>query len=217
MEVYDSNRKRTWNQVLMATYIFQKLSKEGRAEGLKPGSTEARDWFRDRASSVSNVNTKQLVSQGERTFSNIRSADIGRMYMFSYDPKTKKTLPYYDRFPMIFVVDKMPGGFHGINLHYLPPTYRARLMDALYSVSRKDGARDSEKLQLSYNLLKGASRFNYFKPCFKHYLTGHVRSRLLYIPAEEWDIALMLPTQRFSKKGTNAIWQESRKIIRGSN
>jgi len=90
-------------------------------------------------------------------------------------------------------------------------------MDALYSVSRKDGARDSEKLQLSYNLLKGASRFNYFKPCFKHYLNGHVRSRLLYIPAEEWDIALMLPTQRFSKKGTNAIWQESRKIIRGSN
>lgn len=198
----------------MATYIFQKLSKEGRAEGLKPGSTEARDWFRDRASSVSNVNTKSLVRNKERTYTSIRSADVGRMYMFSYDPKTKETLPYYDRFPMIFVVDKVPGGFHGLNLHYLPPTYRARLMDALYSVSKTDTARDSEKLQMSYNLLKSASRFNYFKPCYKHYLNGHVRSRMLYVPAEEWDIALMLPTQRFRKAGTSKIWKESRQKIR---
>ena len=198
----------------MATYIFQKLSKEGRAEGLNPGSTEARDWFRDRASSVSNVNTKSLVRNKERTYTSIRSADVGRMYMFSYDPKTKETLPYYDRFPMIFVVDKVPGGFHGLNLHYLPPTYRARLMDALYSVSKTDSARDSEKLQMSYNLLKSASRFNYFKPCYKHYLNGHVRSRMLYVPAEEWDIALMLPTQRFRKAGTSKIWKESRQKIR---
>jgi len=198
----------------MATYIFQKLSKEGRAEGLNPGSTEARDWFRDRASSVSNVNTKSLVRDKKRTYTSIRSADVGRMYMFSYDPKTKETLPYYDRFPMIFVVDKVPGGFHGLNLHYLPPTYRARLMDALYSVSKTDSARDSEKLQMSYNLLKSASRFNYFKPCYKHYLNGHVRSRMLYVPAEEWDIALMLPTQRFRKAGTSKIWKESRQKIR---
>lgn len=198
----------------MATYIFQKLSREGRAEGLDPGSIEARDWFRDRASSVSNVNTKALVRDQKRTYTSIRGADVGRMYMFFYDPKTKETLPYYDRFPMIFVVNKVPGGFHGLNLHYLPPTYRARLMDALYSVSKKDGARDSEKLQMSYNLLKSASRFSYFKPCYKHYLNSHVRSRMLYVPSEEWDIALMLPTQRFRKAGTSKIWKESRQKIR---
>ena len=200
----------------MATYIFQKLSREGRAEGLDPGSTEARDWFRDRASSVSNVNTKQLVTDRKRTYTSIRGADIGRMYMFFYDPKTKDTLPYYDRFPMIFVVDKIPGGFYGLNLHYLPPTYRARLMDALYSIDRADNQRDSKKLQLSYNLLKGASKYKYFKPCFKHYLNSHVSSRMLYVPAEEWDIALMLPTQRFRKAGTSKVWQESKKIIRNS-
>lgn len=201
----------------MATYIFQKLSKEGQAEGLKPGSIEARDWFRDRASSVSNVNTKDLVRQVDRTYTSIRGADIGRMYMFFYDPKHKQTLPYYDKFPMIFVVDKIPGGFHGINLHYLPPTYRARLMDALYSIDRNDSMRESKKLALTYNVLKGASKFNYFKPCFKHYLNNKVQSRLLYVPAEEWDIALMLPTQRFAKAGTGKVWRESRKIIRDSN
>lgn len=198
----------------MATYIFQRLSREGRAEGLDTGSTEARDWFRDRASSVSNVNTKELVKDKKRTYTSIRGADVGRMYMFFYDPKTKDTLPYYDRFPMIFVVDKIPGGFYGLNLHYLPPTYRARLMDALYTISKTDGARDSEKLNMSYNLLKSASRFRYFKPCFKHYLNGHIRSRMLYVPSDEWDIALMLPTQRFRKAGTAKVWRESKQIIR---
>ena len=198
----------------MATYIFQKLSKEGRAEGLEPGSVEARDWFRDRASSVSTVNTKSLIENGPKTYTSIRGADIGRMYMFFYDPKHKDTLPYYDRFPMIFVVDKIPGGFYGLNLHYLPPTYRARLMDALYSIEQMDTQRKSKKLKLTYNLLKGASRFKYFKPCFKHYLNEKVASRMLYIPAEEWDVALMLPTQRFRKAGAAAVWKESKQIIR---
>ena len=200
----------------MATYIFQKLSREGRAENLKPGSVEARDWFRDRAGSVSNVNTKQLVTDRKRTYTSIRGADIGRMYMFFYDPKTKDKLPYYDRFPMIFVVDKIPGGFYGLNLHYLPPTYRARLMDALYSIDIADNQRESKKLRLSYDLLKGASKYKYFKPCFKHYLNDHVSSRMLYVPAEEWDIALMLPTQRFRKAGTAKVWRESKQIIRNS-
>jgi len=115
---------------------------------------------------------------------------------------------------MIFIVDKIPGGFYGLNLHYLPPTYRARLMDALYSVEQNDSVRKSKKLELSYDLLKSASRFSYFKPCFKHYLTDHVQSRMLYVPAEEWDIALMLPTQRFRKAGAATVWRESRKIIR---
>lgn len=200
----------------MATYIFQKLSREGKAEGLDPGSVEARDWFRDRASSVRTVNTKSLVEDKTKTYTTIRNADIGRMYMFFYDPKTKDTLPYYDRFPMIFVVNKIPGGFHGLNLHYLPPTYRARLMDALYSVEDNDNVRKSKKLQLSYDILKSASRFKYFKPCFKHYLNSHVVSRMLYVPAEEWDIALMLPTQRFRKAGTAAVWKDSRQIIRNA-
>lgn len=198
----------------MATYIFQKLSKEGRAEGLKDNSVEARDWFRDRASDITSVNTTKLIEQGGKTYTSIRTADIGRMFMFFYDPKTKDTLPYYDRFPMIFVVNKIPGGFHGLNLHYLPPTYRARLMDALYAIEKDDSVRGSKKLRLSYELLQGASKFRYFKPCFKHYLNEKVASRMLYVPAEQWDIALMLPTQKFKKASAETVWKESKSIIR---
>ena len=44
---------------------------------------------------------------------------LGRMYMFYYDPKHKKTLKTYDRFPLIFPIKKESDGFIGMNFHYL--------------------------------------------------------------------------------------------------
>ena len=199
----------------MATYIFQKISQEGRAEGLRPGSEEARDWFRDRASAARSPQPKTLVQNAPRTYTRMTTTDIGRMYMFSYDPKHKRTLPYYDRFPLIFMMEKYSDGFLGMNLHYLPPTYRARLMDALYSIEMNDRIRQSKKLRMSYSLLNSSAKYRYFAPCVKRYLTSHIKSRFVYIPYEEWDIALMMPTERFAKKGKSAVWAESRKIIRG--
>ena len=146
-------------------------------------------------------------------FSKMVETDIGRMYMFQYDPKGKDTLPYYDVFPLIFVLEKYNDGFLGMNLHYLPPIFRARLMDKLYQIERNDALRESKKLRLSYGLLNSVSRYKYFRPTVKRYLNSQVRSRYLWIPYEEWDIALMLPTQRFRKKQASVVWRDSKQFI----
>jgi hypothetical protein len=49
-------------------------------------------------------------------------------------PSSRRQLPYWDRLPLIFPIEIYPDGFLGINLHYLPPMYRAKLMDALYGI-----------------------------------------------------------------------------------
>jgi hypothetical protein len=203
----------------LANYIFQKISKEGKAAGLDIGRrrTEASDWFRDRASEVSSVSAPKLMNDRERMYRGIGAGDIGRMFHFFYDPKHKKTLPYYDKFPLIFPFELTNKGYKGINLHYLPPLLRARLMDALYDVEMDDTSRESKKLQITYDLLKGVAKFKYFQPTIHEYLNSHVRSRFLYIPYEEWDIALFLPTERFAKKTKRVVWSESRKAIRGYN
>ena len=54
--------------------------------------------------------------------------EVGSMYMFEYEPKTKD-LEYFDRFPLTIIVDPLPDGFSGINLHYLRPMLRAALLD----------------------------------------------------------------------------------------
>jgi hypothetical protein len=122
-------------------------------------------------------------------------------------------LPYYDKFPLIFMVGPAAGGFYGINLHYLPPNYRAVLMDRLYTITSDKRYDANTKLNLSYEVLKGAAKYKYFKPTFKHYLASHVKSQFLKINADEWDIALMLPTQNFAKSSSSSVWADSRSMI----
>ena len=138
---------------------------------------------------------------------------IGHMYMFYYDAKHKETLPYFDRFPMIFPYKKVKGGFMGINLHYLPHILRAKLMDSLYDISSNDLYDETTKLRMSYNILSSASKYKWFKPCIKHYLTTQVRSRFLYVYPAEWDIALFLPLERFSGASKSKVWSDSKKLI----
>lgn len=135
------------------------------------------------------------------------------MYHFKYEPKTAKTLPYYDKFPLIFMVGPAKGGFYGINLHYLPPQLRAKLMDGLYDLTNNTRYDESTKLKLTYDLLNSASKFRYFKPTFKHYLNQHVRSKFIEINSTEWDTALFLPTERFEKAKKTKVWADSRKMI----
>jgi hypothetical protein len=102
-----------------------------------------------------------------------------------------------------------------MNFHYLPLPLRARLMDALYDVTTNDKFDETTKLRTSYNILNSAARYKEFKPTVKHYLTDHIRTRLVYINPTEWDIALFLPTERFEGASKTQVWQDSRKIARG--
>jgi len=131
---------------------------------------------------------------------------IGRMLMYFYDPKTKDKLPYYDRFPLVIPIEFYPDGFLGINLHYLPQAYRARLMDVLYNTIYGDKYLDEKKvIQISYSILKSAAKTPLFEPCIKRYLYGHVRSRFLVLDPLDWQIAIFLPTERFEKASTTAV------------
>jgi hypothetical protein len=112
------------------------------------------------------------------------------------------------------------GGYYGLNLHYLDVKNRLELFTALVDVGGK-AIPESNRLRLSYEIIKGASKL--FKPCFKHYLNSHVRSRFYIVPPDEWHIMLAMPnTERFEKGGKGnkgrfggtiskyRVWSESR-------
>lgn len=188
------------------SYVFNDILLQGIRSGLVPARTKkARTWFRDKAKE-SNAGRGTLLSDKER----IRSKIVpGAMFFFTYDPKTKAKLPYYDRFPLTVIVDVTADGFTGLNLHYLPYRERAALMDALYTISSNKKYDDTTRLRLSYNTLKGAGKFKAFKPCFKRYLGSHVRSSFVYVNPSEWDIALFLPVEQFKKAGKATVWSDS--------
>jgi|TARA_R110000744_G_scaffold183577_3_gene302921 hypothetical protein len=140
---------------------------------------------------------------------------IGSMYMFFYDPKHKDTLPYYDTFPLVIVVGPAEGGFYGLNLHYLPPILRAKMLDALMDITNNNKFNNSTRFKMSYELLARTSKLKYFKPCFKHYLTDHVQSKFAMVPAPEWEIATFLPTAQFKKANSKKVYSDSKKMIGG--
>jgi hypothetical protein len=172
----------------------------------------SRDWFRKRAMEAGQINAARLTStMSDRMTSKLI---IGRMYLYWYDAKLKDKLPYWDRFPLVFPIGQAEGGFYGLNLHYLPYMMRAKLMDALYTTLNNDKMNETTKIRANYALLKRAAKFKYFRPCIKHYLTDHIESRFLNIPADQWDIALFLPLERFQKATKQRVFAESMAKIR---
>jgi hypothetical protein len=186
------------------------LSFMRRESGLKANSKSTRDWFRKKAAEVASVNPKALLDKTGRKTTRLQKEDVGRMFMYFYDPKNKETLPYYDRFPVIFVIDVYnDGSFLGLNLHYLPTLYRAKLMDALYQTINNDRYDKTTRLRLTYQLLSSATKFRFFKPCLKKYLYNHLRSNMVEIQINDWDYVALLPLERFQKAKAQQVQSDS--------
>ena len=186
-------------------------------------AARSRQWFTDvidsilgktrirRPKSVSapqDVNLKKPDKRISRASKPLKSKklEIGKMYTFHYNPKHKKKLPYYDRFPLIFVINVYNDGFLGINLHYISPFHRAQLLSSLYSLIDMD---DKDRLEISYDILNSASRFSYFKPCVKRYLTAYLVSDMRVIEVEDWEKVIHLPSERFIGASSVKVWQDS--------
>ena len=195
--------------------IFQNILNKASARDLQTGSKEAVDWFRTQALKVKRIDNKTFTGTKEpfRRMQSLSPNSIGKMYMFVYDPKTKDILPYYDTFPLVFPIEFYGDSFLGINMHYLPPMLRAKLMDALYLTINNNKYDKTTLLKISYNILNGASRYRYFKPCVKKYLLSHVGSPFIYIAPDEWDYALMLPTERFQKANKSVVYKDSLSMV----
>ena len=138
----------------------------------------------------------------------------GHLYMYGYDPKGKKDLPYFDRFPLVFPFSKTPDGFMGLNMHYLPYQLRIRLLDALLMFKSNSRMDETTRLKYSWQFINGVSTFAAAQPCVKQYLRGHVRTQFRQIPADDWATAMLLPVERFIGASKQEIWSDSIKKIR---
>ena len=134
---------------------------------------------------------------------------MGGLYHFFYDPLTKRDLPYYDIFPLVIPVKRKDDGFLGINLHYLPPRYRAIFLDKLMGLAVLNTNNQPQRLQITYEILEATQRYKEFRPCLKHYLSTQIKSKILTVQPEEWETALFLPTANFMKAPISQVHKES--------
>lgn len=140
---------------------------------------------RDRADSEENRDENQLR----------RYARVGRLFLFEYKAKMKY-LPYYDAFPLVYVIKANADHFFGANLHYLHPKKRMLVIEKL----KQD-------------------RIDIPRICFHKYITDHVDGFLLDLAIDEWDTAIHLPVEHFVRERgkvlvpykSSDVWEETNK------
>jgi hypothetical protein len=159
---------------------------------------EIGNWMTGKAKSASGYRNK-IMSNNDR---NRDSTVIGKMYFFWYDPKHKDTLPMYDRFPLVFPIERYPDGFLGLNLHYLSFNERSALLNSLMKFRNNNNMNATTKLRVTYDLLNSTSRIaGAMRPCIKRYLFTQVRSSFVEVTADEWDKAMQLPVAVWVSQG----------------
>ena len=219
-----TNKKKTFKTIIESR--MKKGLGRFRSQTMPSDVYESREWFRQKAittRSLKGVNSAKIMHIGrenKRLKPNIKTQlMLGKMFMFQYEAKGAETLPYYDAFPVIFPIESYSDGFLGINLHYLPYIWRAHLMDNLYDIRTNEDMDETTRLKLysnGYNILKRSAKYKYFQPCVKRHLESQVSSRYMEIPADEWEIALFLPLERFIGASKRKVWKDTRKKYRKS-
>lgn len=130
---------------------------------------------------------------------------LGKMYFFEYDALHKDKLPIWDRYPIVIFFDtyKSKAGNQivlGLNFHYLAPALRMAAFRALLKFKTGNGFKKSTKLDFSWSVIKVLAQSKYYEKAIHAYRVDHLKSTLVEIPAQSWEMALFLPLARFVVK-----------------
>ena len=136
----------------------------------KVGGQVNEDYFRS-----------QLIEELGSTNFNDDYADTGgfapgELYFFTYQAQTKQ--PYYDMYPLSYIIEMRSGGFLGCNLHYVKLNQREELAMSLLN-----------------NSAQGAVAVP--RRTLHKYLYTGVRGQPYRIPDTEWMDVAQLPTEKF--------------------
>ena len=196
------------------TSKLTQLTEQLATSGIELRSKQSIKWLLDKISDIRNPIAVARDIKGEK-YRETRNIKLGNLYCFYYDPLGKDDLPYYDKFPLVLVLQKEADGFLGLNLHYLPIKVRALFMDKLmrFAIMKDD---DIVKLRVTYDILSASKRLREFRPCIKRYLTSHIKSKILAIEPHEFEVASFLPLQQFKGAKPTEVWEESIEKIRNS-
>ena len=162
--------------------LFERIT--ARTGGEKKSLSWYRSAVRAEASSYKKNFNKYILNEKSDKVGAVEEQDAnqlrryavqGHLYMFEYKAKMRH-LPYYDRFPLVYVLKATKSEFWGLNLHYLTP---------------------KKRIICTKKLMQG--RIDIPKRCFHKYLQPHVDGLMLDLASSEWDTAILLPTEDFVK------------------
>lgn len=145
------------------------------------GRSKSRDWYRKEITGLSPskvINDERSDEVGDELERDRNlSTTFPRLFnlmFYEYEAKTRRDLPFYDKYPLAFVLETDSRSFFAVNLHYYSPEERMGLAMSLAE----------DKIP---KFRKGAHK----------YLLSEVRSPYLILAQQEWQTMCLLPVEEF--------------------
>jgi hypothetical protein len=190
--------------------LLDTLTKAVSKGEIKSRAKRSAQWFQDKLKGLkgearnrfSSTNPDKFYRESENKIAPMglkKKAQFGDLFCYHYDPKYKKTLPYYDAFPLIMLIGSDKDTFLGCNFHYLNPRFRAILLDKL-TAKIGEGLPKWSKI----------SKIREIAPTVKRYRFDHIDKKVIQIEEDEKEIAIFLPLERFRKSSKSSVWSDSK-------
>jgi len=150
--------------------------------------TQAKGWYRSQIYETSSIkyqtNPLSLLNEEREDDADVilkRDKNKIRAYpklfslmFYQYKAKTRRDLPFYDKYPLSFVLDVDPRSFFALNLHYYSPEERVGIVKTL-----------------------AANKIPRFRKGAHKYLLSEVKSPYLDLAEQEWNTICLLPVEEF--------------------
>ncbi|QIG69655.1 DNA end protector protein during packaging [Rhizobium phage RHph_I46] len=193
--------------------IIRQLERGMSASQINVRSRDAIKYFqtKNRAKAVDTGRPGiELLTKGQRGVSDFIP---GTIMTYLYDAKHADTLEFWDRAPLIIFLDvQKNGNFLGLNLHYLPPNVRAKILALLMKTVTATKLRHDVRMKLTYSMCQQIAAYQPLQFCLKSYIPNRITSKIVRIQPQDWTHAIFFPSDRFQKKSNRYVWAQSKKF-----
>lgn len=148
--------------------------------------------------------------------------EVGKMYTYWYDPYYADKLAFFDNMPMMVCLGELETSKRvnafGINISYLPPKWRVKIMDKIVQTFRKrylntnvdliQKGRPSQQrtVPIFYDVAKQLLAGSGFEFALRSYRYDRFKSRPAIISYEDWWQPLLFPSSYIFKMNIKAIY-----------
>lgn len=195
----------------MSKREVQRTLNKAKNTGFSLDDDRATLWLAQNLSKIQTSMKQNEFVRDSKTLIKDKNLTPGVMVFFGYNPKTKDSLPFWDEFPVTIVIDPAPGGFLGLNLHYLPPPERSRFLNILLKkVSDQNwhvNPHSDAKFKINYAFLKATEKLSPFKRCIKRYYYSNILTKVALIEPMRWKSVPFFPLDKFRGASRTDIWK----------
>jgi len=114
---------------------------------------------------------KQDIITGKRK-------SFGQIYHFVYNPKYKDILPFWDKYPVIILINMNSKHILGLNLHFVPTYTRKKIVNYILKVNASRIS-NNQPLMVKYSFLKRMIIKLRATICIRKYIISRMSSRVI--------------------------------------